>query len=256
MTTTPIDEPEHDPTRGSGSRTLLVPLDGSAVAETALPIARVLGNRSGADVRVFDVPPAPDDPDQEPIGEFLSAVGTDPGTVLCLGARGHLAHSPCGSRDLADRILERLDAPAFVVGPHCSSGSFAFRGPMLVCHDGSAAADSILAPASSWAAALDVPIHLVHVTHPLDVESARDPSANVGEALEQLGSSTRLEWMRSSFPPGAIRELAREVDASVIAMSTHGRTGLARIVLGSVTAWVQREAFCPLLVRRPSGLLT
>jgi nucleotide-binding universal stress UspA family protein len=153
-------------------------------------------------------------------------------------------------------VLPHLDGPALVVGPHCSSGSFELGGPIVVCHDGSAAAGQILAPAITWATALDVPIHLIHVTDPFDATGGRDARANVTDALDQIGPLVQVEWVRSSLPAGAIRSLAREVDASIVAMSTHGQTGLERTLLGSVTAWVVREAFCPVLVRRPVGMLT
>ena len=38
---------------------------------------------------------------------------------------------------------------------------------------------------------------------------------------------------------------------SLVAMSTHGRTGLARVALGSVATAVVRASLCPVLVNRP-----
>ena len=237
--------------------TFLVPLDGSSVAELALPVARVVSTGFGASLQVENVPAEPDDPTKDDIGEFLATASTGQNdTVVCLACRGHVEQPPFGHRDLADRVLPRLDGPALVVGPHCSSGSFDLGGPILVCHDGSAAAGQILAPAVTWATALDVPIHLIHVTDSFDVTADGDARAGVADALDRLGSSVQVEWVRSSLPAGAIRSLAREVDASIVAMSTHGRPCTARTILGSTTAWVVREAFCPVLVRRPVGMLT
>jgi nucleotide-binding universal stress UspA family protein len=255
MTLTSSASFPRDPAEAWAPREFLVPLDGSPVAERALPVARMIATRFDAKVTVLNAPADTDDPAQDRITPFLQHLPDGSlDTVLCAASRGHREHSPCGHRDLGDRLLEHLVDPALVVGPHCSSGSFDLEGPVLVCHDGSSAADEIVAPAMDWAGALGAPLSLVHVTHPLDVESARDPRANVTRALELLGPSARFEWIRSSFPAGAIRELAREVDASVVAVSTHGRSGLARMRLGSVAAWVVRESFCPVLVARPSGL--
>jgi nucleotide-binding universal stress UspA family protein len=44
-----------------------------------------------------------------------------------------------------------------------------------------------------------------------------------------------------------ILEQAREADADVIVMGTHGRSGLQRLLLGSVTDGVTRRAHCPVL---------
>ena len=104
-------------------------------------------------------------------------------------------------------MLPCLDVPALVVGPHCSSESFDLGGPIVVCHDGSAAASQILGPAVAWATVLEVPIHLIHVTDPFDVTRGRDALANVGDALDRIAPSVAVEWARSSLPPGAIRSL-------------------------------------------------
>jgi len=51
-------------------------------------------------------------------------------------------------------------------------------------------------------------------------------------------------------PASAIIDTALEEGADLIVMSTHGRTGLTRWVLGSVTEKVLRHAHCPVLVVR------
>ncbi len=48
-----------------------------------------------------------------------------------------------------------------------------------------------------------------------------------------------------------ITELARETGADLIAMSTHGRTGLSRMVFGSVADEVLHQANQPVLLIRP-----
>lgn len=49
----------------------------------------------------------------------------------------------------------------------------------------------------------------------------------------------------------AIVETAREKGADLIAMATHGRTGIGRTILGSVTDEVVRTAPCAVMVIRP-----
>ena len=43
---------------------------------------------------------------------------------------------------------------------------------------------------------------------------------------------------------------ARDLDASLIAMTTHGRSGLARLVFGSTAEAVLRHPPCPILLVR------
>jgi nucleotide-binding universal stress UspA family protein len=48
----------------------------------------------------------------------------------------------------------------------------------------------------------------------------------------------------------AILRYAEDVSASVIAMTTHGRSGLSRLTAGSTTMAVVHQAPCPILVLR------
>ena len=50
-----------------------------------------------------------------------------------------------------------------------------------------------------------------------------------------------------------ITSYAKESDAGLIVISSHGRTGLDRILLGSVAERVVRLAPCPVLVLRADG---
>jgi nucleotide-binding universal stress UspA family protein len=49
---------------------------------------------------------------------------------------------------------------------------------------------------------------------------------------------------------GAISDLAAEVKADLIVMTTHGRTGMSRWIIGSVTERVMNDAPCPVLAVR------
>ena len=51
----------------------------------------------------------------------------------------------------------------------------------------------------------------------------------------------------------AIVKRAEEFGADLVVVGSHGRTGLARILLGSVAEKVVRHAHCPVLVARPSN---
>lgn len=53
--------------------------------------------------------------------------------------------------------------------------------------------------------------------------------------------------MRLGAAPEAIVDYAQEHDIDLIVMGTHGRTGLARVLLGSVAETVVRTAPCPVL---------
>ncbi len=67
--------------------------------------------------------------------------------------------------------------------------------------------------------------------------------------LDRLGASGRIAVVLGD-PGRAIVAQARDAGASLIVVATHGRTGLARIALGSVAERVARTAACPVWVER------
>jgi len=89
-----------------------------------------------------------------------------------------------------------------------------------------------------------------------------------GEAMERAATESRswLETLGHAQFPGApvfahvawddhaaegINALADEIDADVIVMASHGRSGLSHLVAGSVTEAVIRTAKRPVLVQGP-----
>lgn len=59
--------------------------------------------------------------------------------------------------------------------------------------------------------------------------------------------------IRTPYPAEAIVQLASDVEANLVVVGTHGRRGMARLLLGSVAEAVVRLAPCPVLVVRPIG---
>ena len=66
--------------------------------------------------------------------------------------------------------------------------------------------------------------------------------------LRELSRSWRL---RQGRPASEIITVAKGVGCELIVMGTHGRTGLRRVLLGSVAEDVLRHAPCPVLTVRP-----
>jgi nucleotide-binding universal stress UspA family protein len=66
-------------------------------------------------------------------------------------------------------------------------------------------------------------------------------------------SEVRVEThLREGTPTDEILRLADEIDCDLIVIGTHGRTGLERVLMGSVAEAVMRRSRCPVLtVRSP-----
>lgn len=52
-------------------------------------------------------------------------------------------------------------------------------------------------------------------------------------------------------PASAIVDFAKEMNVDLIVMGTHGRTGIKRVLMGSVAEAVVRNAPCPVLTYKP-----
>ncbi|NUP05606.1 MAG: universal stress protein [Polyangiaceae bacterium] len=145
------------------------------------------------------------------------------------------------------------------------------RGPLLAATDLSDPSIAALKTAARQAAALGLPLEVVHV---VDVEreagwlaavrrlgaGGEAYSARVAEAVERAG--TELAALVAEHAPGAtahvahgraataIVQRARAIEASVIFVATHGRGGLDRMLVGSVAEEVVMTASCSVLAVR------
>jgi universal stress protein A len=68
-----------------------------------------------------------------------------------------------------------------------------------------------------------------------------------------LTGRTVIQAVVEGSPKVEIIRYARKQEIDLIVLSTHGRTGLAHIIIGSVAESVVRTAPCPVLTVRPEG---
>ena len=78
-------------------------------------------------------------------------------------------------------------------------------------------------------------------------------SHHVAATLDGLGDGLPpvVTHLRVGDPAREVAQLAVDLDADAIVVGTHGRRGIARLVLGSVAERVLRYATCPVLVVCP-----
>jgi nucleotide-binding universal stress UspA family protein len=99
--------------------------------------------------------------------------------------------------------------------------------------------------------AADVARHFgaqLHVLHVDDPVAAPTPPSRLTRATADLDVDGEVTTaIALGVPAHAICAYARGVDADLIVMGTHGRTGVSRAVLGSVAEAVVRHARCPVM---------
>ena len=204
--------------------------------------------------------------------------------VLCSHGRTGLSRWVLGS--VAHALVHQSSAPLFVLRRDEPLARDVGTRPLraLVALDGSMLAEAALAPAAHLVAAMTAPATgVLHVTQVVKLvtstaeegvineyneEARQRASTYLADVTERLGESMRnlKLTLTSSVEPGedvaeTLVKLAEQRDGKkelkdsdacdLIAMSTHGRGGLERWVMGSVTERVLNTTKLPMLIVRP-----
>jgi nucleotide-binding universal stress UspA family protein len=137
---------------------------------------------------------------------------------------------------------------------------------ILVPTDFSAASEGALEQGRRLAIHFHATLHLIHVAENLFLRAVvGDPrsleAAAARQLQDQLTETDRQHGAiavvnRSDEPANEILRYAESANIDLIVIGTHGRTGLARVVLGSVAEDVVRRAPCPVLIVRPAAMTT
>jgi len=114
----------------------------------------------------------------------------------------------------------------------------------------------------------------LHLLHTLEHHASSTPAFGMGLALPSYVNESRAAAEKSlaavldpKWVPGRtviqavvegspkleIIRYARTKEIDLIVLSTHGRSGLAHVIMGSVAENVVRTAPCPVLTVRPEG---
>jgi nucleotide-binding universal stress UspA family protein len=134
---------------------------------------------------------------------------------------------------------------------------------IVVPLDGSRFAERALGLAERIATAWEARLHLIRVHVVRDERSAFENAVDRGLAASYLNEVAwelerrRVEGVRVAVLDGsaalAIADYGDRMNADLIVMTTHGRTGIDRRRLGSVVAVVVHHARCPVLLVRGDG---
>lgn len=211
-----------------------------------------------------DVAPAP------AILRYASETDVDLITLGTHGQRG-LKRALLGS--VAEEVVRRAERPVLTVrgGEDEEQVQFAGIQRILAPLDFSEHSREALLFAREWAALYGAKLDLLHVIedelHPIfdlsGVKSIYEIEPNVDEkALAKMGGfleetpgpSVDIEkHLATGVVSSGITEFVAAHDIDLIIMSSHGRTGLKRFFLGSVSEKVVRYINCPVLTVKAFG---
>jgi nucleotide-binding universal stress UspA family protein len=258
--------------------TILVPLDGSSVAERALPFAQTLAKATGARlllVRAALLEPSSDETAlasqaqamteaRSYLADIVSRLSPTTGVetavlygeaaaavqavitsrkvdLVVMSSHGHSGLGRWVIGTVTDRLLRRADVPVLVIPAACATvwpTSRAFR--VLVPLDGSALAEEALGPAVDVARALGAEILLLRVIDPVQAVSV-GPSWYLSTAPE---------------PTSTLQEAQHYLERTSARLQSAGVTVAVRSAIGTpglVIAAAAREQHAQLIAMTPHG---
>lgn len=284
---------------------VVVPLDGSELAEEALPYGNSIASRLGIELLLVqvitnDAPGGSAESAREYLTQAAATLGDTVRTSLRMGdvaeqiieaadeatealivmtTRGRSGISRWLYGSIADRVVREAECPVLLVRSGMKRAEDGSIHKIVVPLDGSQHAEAALRPAVELAHAFDAQLDLVRVVDqtqwyslmsPEPVASASAANA-INEMMQQLSAeaqqyivdvSDRLKQADDVAPAGVALEgipadqilaYERDQNADLVVMSTHGRSGVNRVVFGSVAERVLRQGQTPVLMVRPSG---
>jgi nucleotide-binding universal stress UspA family protein len=202
---------------------------------------------------------------------ILNRAEADKGTLIAMATHGRSGLTRWLLGSIAEKVLRAANNPLLLVRANDKgvSDGRAVLDSVIVPLDSSELAESILVPVVALAKAIRLSVRLIRCYSVTDMISSYEdyfssledlPQRSKNEASDYLATKTE-ELKKQGLgnvnlsvlegePAEMIIEAAKSTPNSLIAMCTHGRTGVSRWVLGSVTEKVVRHSGNAVLVLR------
>lgn len=187
--------------------------------------------------------------------------------LIAMSTHGYsgITHWVLGS--VAEKVLSDAQCPVLIVRSEQPIRR------VLIALDGSTLSELALAPALELAAALNAEATLLRVVDPVDmhdIEYYEQIEHGLGLRMQRDFHDSAERYLRdlAATHPHARLNIHTEVEEGsaaerilkfaeshgidLIAMATHGRSGLQRWMYGSVTQKVMRRGCCSMLIVRPA----
>jgi nucleotide-binding universal stress UspA family protein len=206
------------------------------------------------------------------IRDYIRDIGVDL-VVMTTHGRGGVQRAWLGS--VADQLVRSVEIPLLLIRPKEGVTAAIPRvEQILVPLDGSRRAEAALPPALTVASVLGARLALIQAVLPVVIATdppttfpmgfdeeltalqradAQDYLDGLAEQLTGLGVPASGAAVLGGSVFGTIEAAARVPGTGMVALATHGRGGLRRLVLGSVADKLVRGAEVPVLVTRPRG---
>jgi nucleotide-binding universal stress UspA family protein len=272
----PLDESERSalalPYATLMAERLAVPLDLVRVLPDNVPVAEAVESQMAlkqlsttlkATVRVNV---RRGNPVQEIMAEALEQ--SEPVIVMATHGRSSVGRLVHGS--VADQLVRQARVPVLLIGSQLASPTYDPVCSILVPLDGSRMAASALRYATVLAQAFHAQLKLVGVAETPDTSEwldqalileqqyqqryreVREYLQTVAEQLRAQGLQVQFQALKGFPARDLLQAYEQEAGVDLVVMTTHGRSGMHRLLVGSVAEHLLRHGTIPMLLIRPA----
>lgn len=218
-------------------------------------------------------------PEAEPATAIVEEAAKDPGTLITMSSHGRSGLARWWMGSVTDKVLHLTDNPLLVIRSGSQQQPFSESNfqRITVPVDGSELAEEILPHVVHLSVAMGLTVDLVR-TNPSRDEYYRSLSvgpsevnrftpsyeeyigivdgeaeaylAKLKEQLTRQGAASVEAQLLHGPAADCIADFATATTNNLVAMTTHGRSGVGRLVLGSVAERVVRQSGGPVLLVR------
>ncbi len=276
---------ENSSTEEAAFKRLIIPLNGSALAEQSIATARAFARTFGAEIKILSVESeSPDENKHKHLDDYLEMVtglikddnltadytirkgeaGAEinrfadeiSADLIVMTTRGKFEFGTLISKSISQRVISKTSTPTLLIRP--TDNEWRTRRSrfkrILVALDGSEAAETVLPYIRSLANRFDSKVLLLSVPEGSESE---DYQSKIQTYLDDIAGVLNEEGFNiktlvtGSGPARTILDLSVEERVDLIMMASHGRGGVARleqISIGSVAERIVDKAPCPVFL--------
>ena len=201
----------------------------------------------------------------EPASYIVNEAETEQGTLIAMSTHGRSGVTRWVLGSVTDKVLHATTNPLLIIRARpqesFSADSLSTRferwastfaiSNVMVPLDGSALAEQVLPHVVALAKGMASTIRLVRATPSEETDrDATEYLQQVGDKLRREGVPAVEEQLLHGDAANAILDKVQQSPDALVAVTTHGRSGLGRWIMGSVTDRIVRYSGTPVLVIR------
>ena len=196
---------------------------------------------------------------------IIEEAETGSSTIVMISSHGRSGVTRWAMGSVAEKVLQATNNPLLIIRDQTGEGISLTEGDknpedwstllnganIIIPLDGSALSEQVIPHATVLANSLGVPVTPIRVSNsPNDDSENIEYLKNVAKGIRDAGLQSNDGQVLQGNPATAIIQMTETTPNSLVAMTTRGRSGIQRWVMGSVTDRVVRHSSSPALVIR------